>query len=146
MLYVIDPDDRLVAFDSAFRAFAVASGVPALPEEWLGRSLWEAGASPEIDMVFRSLVARARQGLPVSVPTRCDSLRVERFVQMEITAAADGRVAFSSKLTRMRAKEGTTPATPLRACAWCFREACPQLDEADSCSLPSPFEITSSPV
>jgi hypothetical protein len=127
MVYVIDGDDRLEGFDAAFRYFALANGAPDLAEQWVGRSLWQASASSEINMVFRSLVGRARQGRPVSVPTRCDTPHLERFIQMDIAASAGGRVAFRSSVTRARFKrtEAGEPAGPahdsLRMCAWCFR-------------------------
>ena len=188
MIYLIDGDDRLESFDHAFRYFAVANGAPDLPEQWVGRSLWASTASSEINMVFRSLVGRARQGRPVSVPSRCDTPHLERFIQMDIAASGGGRVAIRSSVTRARFKPAVAedpPAVlaarePLRMCAWCFRiedggwhgaervvadrglllgtalpdvthGICPdclgpQLEEADSSSLPSPLLRTSSPL
>jgi hypothetical protein len=181
MLYAIDDDDRLVEFDSAFRSFAIAGGAPQLPEQWLGRSLWEATASSEINMVFRSLVGRARLGQAVSVPTRCDAPPLERHVKIDIALRDDGLLTFTSRVTRARFTLGAAAQHPprqvhdrLRMCAWCFRieehdgwygaehvvaehgllmggpipdvthGICPdclgpQLDEADSWSLPSPL-------
>ena len=36
MVHRIDANDRLIAFDAAFRYFAIANGAPGLCEEWLG--------------------------------------------------------------------------------------------------------------
>jgi hypothetical protein len=157
IVYAIDSHDRLTAFDPAFRSFAAASGAAGLPDEWLGRSLWESTASSEINMVIRSLVGRARQGQLVSVPTRCDSPHVERFVQMEIAARPDGEVRFTLTVTRARFT-GELADARLHVCRWCFRAVpgvthgtcpdclVPQLDEADSSILPSPFVRISSPL
>ena len=154
---MIDSHDRLAAFDPAFRAFAGASRAAGLPDEWLGRSLWESTARAEINLVFRSLVARARQGQPVNVPTRCDAPHLERFVLMQIAADAGGEVTFTSTVTRARFT-GELADARLHVCRWCFRAvravthgicpdcAAPQPDEADSSILPSPLFRTSSPL
>jgi hypothetical protein len=153
MVYVIDSHDRLTAFDPAFRAFAAANGAPGLPDEWLGRTIWKAGASTEINMVIGSLVCRARRGQAVSVRTRCDSPLLERFVQMELAAGPDGAVTFTSTAIRARLKQ-PGPGQVLRMCPGCFRvgddshccgQTALQLEEADSSTLPSPFVSTSSP-
>ena len=153
IVYVIDSRDRLTAFDPAFRAFAEASGAPGLPEQWLRRSLWESTGSSEINMVIRSLVGRARQGQAVTVPTRCDSPHLERFVALEIAAAGDGAVTFTATVTRARLTHAA-PDHLTHMCAACFRvvdgPCCAgttlQLEEADSSSLPSPLFRTSSPL
>jgi hypothetical protein len=126
VLYRIDNDDRLAGYDPAFRHFATANGAPDLPEQWLGRSLWDATGSSEINMVFRSLIGRARQGCQVRVPSRCDTPSLTRFIEIEIVADAQGHVAFTSRLTRARFKrelaaEASTAHEPLRMCASCFR-------------------------
>jgi hypothetical protein len=131
MVHRIDVHDRLIAFDDAFRNFAVANGAPTLPDEWLGRSIWETSESSQVNMVFRALVERARAGQAVRVPARCDSPSLLRFVQFSLTAGPDGEVTFSSELTGARfpnSRKQTNrfitvlnPDQVLRVCAWCFR-------------------------
>jgi hypothetical protein len=131
MVHRIDAHDRLIGFDSAFRAFAAANGAPDLPEQWLGRSLWDVTSSSQINMVFRSLVERARRGVPVKVPGRCDSPSLLGFVEMALTGRPDGEVEISSMLigarfanALKRTNRFNTVANPedvLRVCAWCFR-------------------------
>jgi hypothetical protein len=131
MVYRIDAHDRLIAFDEPFRNYAVANGAPDLPEQWIGRSLWEASGSSQINMVFRSLVERARGGAAVSVPTRADTPSLLQFVEMSLTAGPDGEVAFSATLTGARFPDAAkrtnrfntvvNPDDVVRLCAWCFR-------------------------
>ena len=131
MVHRIDADDRLIAFDAASRAFAAANGAADLPEQWLGRPLWEATASSQVNMVFRSLVERARRGTPVTVPARCDSPSLLAFVEISVTGGPDGEVTFDSRLTGARfadAEKRTNrfitvidASDVLRICAWCFR-------------------------
>ena len=131
MVYRIDAHDRLIGYDGAFQAFAVSNGVPDLPEQWLDRALWETSASSQVNMVFRALVERARGGAAVVVPTRCDSPSLLRFAEVSLTAAPDGEVTFTTKLTGARFAEARKqtnrfitvldPDDVLRVCAWCFR-------------------------
>jgi hypothetical protein len=131
MVHRIDAHDRLIGFDDAFRAFAEANGAPELPEQWLGRSLWEASASSQVNMVFRALVERARAGTAVKAPARCDSPSLLGFVEIALTAGPDGEVTFTSHLTGARfanSRKATNrfitvvnPDEVLRMCAWCFR-------------------------
>jgi hypothetical protein len=127
MVYRIDKHDRLIGFDFAFRAFAIATGAPELPEQWVGRPIWQSSERSELNMVFRALVARARGGQHVVVPTRCDTPHLMRRIEMTIDAAGDGEVTFTSRVTSARFKsEPTLPAAPppqelLRMCAWCFQ-------------------------
>jgi hypothetical protein len=131
MVHRIDAHDRLIDFDAASHAFAAANGVPDLPEQWLGRSLWETSESSQVNMVFRALVERARGGIPVRVPARCDSPSLLGFVEIALTADPDGVVTFTSQLTGARfanSRKATNrfitvlnPDEVLRMCAWCFR-------------------------
>ena len=131
MVYRIDAHDRLAGYDAAFAAFAASTGVPDLPEQWIGRSIWECSSSSQMNMVYRALVERARAGTAVKVPLRSDSPSLLRFVELTLSAQSDGEVTFRSTLTGARfadAREQTNrfitvadPDEALRVCAWCFR-------------------------
>ena len=121
MVHRIDADDRLIGFDDAFRRFAEANGEPGLCDEWLGRSLWEAIASAEINTVFRSLVERARRGRTITVPSRCDAPGLARCVDITLVPGPRGEVAFLSRVTAARFDAPVTSDELLRMCAWCLR-------------------------
>jgi hypothetical protein len=129
MIHCIDRHDRLFAFDVAFRRAAVANGVPDLPSQALGRSLWSQFDSTALVDIYRALVARARTGKVVTVETRCDSAHLVRYVEIRIGSLSGGGVGFRSRLVaaRLRLGDGERPAGEpdpadlLRLCAWCFR-------------------------
>jgi hypothetical protein len=123
VVYRIDSHDRLVYADGAFHRFADAVGVPELPAEWIGQSLWTCFADDELLAVFMALVARARGGRTVAFTTRCDSPSLQRSVDMEISPWDDGGVEFRCTLGTA-ALHGEDPAERgdlLRLCAWCYR-------------------------
>lgn len=123
MIYRIDSNDDLVYADGAFHRFADAAGVPNLPLEWLGKSLWACIADDELRAVFMALVARARTGRTVAFNTRCDSPSLHRHVAMEIGPAPDGGVEFRCRLgsAELAAPDRPTTRELLRLCAWCYR-------------------------
>jgi hypothetical protein len=123
VVYRIDSNDVLVHVDGAFRRFAAAAGVPDLPDDALGRSLWNFIEDDELRAVYAALVARARDGHPVHVETRCDSPSIASNVEMDITLRADGDVEIACRAGSARL---ITPALAsgselLRICAWCYR-------------------------
>ena len=123
MIYRIDSDDRLVYADGAFHPFADAAGVPDLPEQWYGRSLWQCIGDDELRALFVALVARARGGRTVQVNTRCDSPSPARSVAIEIAPAEDGDVEFRCHLgdAQLISPALSTGEELLRLCAWCYR-------------------------
>ena len=122
MIYRIDRNDRLVYADGAFHRFAQAAGVPHLPLEWLGRSLWASIADDDLRAVFMALVARARTGRSVRLKTRCDSPSIRRAMAMELAPVADGGVEFRCEFGEAEIVT-TAPRTAglLLLCAWCSR-------------------------
>lgn len=126
MIYRIDSEDRLTYADGAFNRFADATGVPDLPAEWLGKSLWACIGDDELRAVFVALVARARSGRTVTFSTRCDSPSLQRMVEMEIAPCGDGGVEFRCTLgeAAQTTPLGSSCCDLLRVCAWCYRARC----------------------
>jgi hypothetical protein len=123
VIYRIDANDHLVFADGAFYRFADAAGVPNLPAEWLGKSIWACIADDELRSVFVALVARARAGHTMEFMTRCDSPSLKRSVSMEIAPWTDGGVEFRCRLgsASLRHPETSRCCDLLRVCAWCYR-------------------------
>ena len=122
MIYRIDSNDRLVYADGALQPFADAAGVPDLPDQWFGRSLWQCIADDELRALFVALVARVRRGHTVDVRTRCASPSLVRSVAMEIAPVADGGVEFRCRLGHALLITAPPPSPELlRLCAWCYR-------------------------
>jgi hypothetical protein len=126
MVYRIDDNDTIVHVDGAFRRFATAVGVPELPDNALGRSLWSCIADDELRAVYTALVRRARAGHVVRVQTRCDSPSLMRMVQMDISPCPDGQVEIACRADGARLASPALPSGSelLRLCAWCYRVDC----------------------
>lgn len=126
MVYRIDDNDTIVHVDGAFRRFATAVGVPELPDNALGRSLWSCIADDELRAVYTALVRRARAGHVVRVQTRCDSPSLMRMVQMDISPCPGGQVEIACRADGARLASPALPSGSelLRLCAWCYRVDC----------------------
>lgn len=143
--YVIDPADRVVSFDAAWVAFAEANSAPRLPLRALGQSLWTFIADPSVRELSRTLLAGVRAtGRRMTIPFRCDSPVVERFMTLTIGPGNGprGTLAFCASLLREKAHgpraaalhasvvagagaasgaEVDVLAPPLVMCSWCKR-------------------------
>ena len=129
MVYRIDSNDTIVHVDGAFRRFAAAVGLPELPDDVLGRSLWSCIADDELRAVYTALVRRARAGHLVRVQTRCDSPSLMRSVDMDISPLPGGEIEIACTAGAARLASPALPSVNelLRLCAWCYR-----VDRGDS--------------
>jgi hypothetical protein len=124
MVYRIDANDVIVRVDGAFRRFARAVGLPELPDDALGQSLWNFIADDELRAVYAALVGRARAGgRTVQVQTRCDSPSLMRTVEMDISPRPGGEVEIACRAGTARLIGPGPPSRSelLRLCAWCYR-------------------------
>jgi hypothetical protein len=123
VVYRIDSNDTIVHVDGAFRRFAEAVGVPDLPDDVLGRSLWGCIADDELRAVYTALVRRARAGHIVRFQTRCDSPSLWRRVDVEISPLPDGgvEIACTAGAARLASPAVASGSDLLRVCAWCYR-------------------------
>lgn len=125
--YRVDADDRLVEAGGGWDAFAAENGGTALTPAPLGASLWSFVDGIETQLLWQGLLARARAGEHIAVPYRCDAPGARRFLVMELQAAGDGSVRFTSELVleEERAEQPWLGASPLRSgdlvvsCSWC---------------------------
>jgi hypothetical protein len=129
-LHRITPDDRIEFVNDAWIRFAEANGGPALVQEVLGTSLWQHISGPAVVHLSRHLVATVRQThTEVSLPFRCDSPLLRRFLRMRIVPLAQGRIEFCTWVEReepfpnpLRLLDPCAPRNPaelVRMCAWC---------------------------
>jgi hypothetical protein len=123
VVYRIDSNDRIVHVDGAFRRFAEAVGVPHLPDDALGLSLWSFIDDDELRAVYTALVRRARAGHVVRVQTRCDSPSLMRRVDMDISPLPGDEVEIACTAGSARLASPALPSGSelLRLCAWCYR-------------------------
>jgi hypothetical protein len=87
--YWLDSLDRIAAVDGEWRAFAVENGAEELTEESVvGRSVFSFIADESVRHLWALLLRRARQGVVVQVPIRCDS--PDDFRALELVVTMDG--------------------------------------------------------
>jgi hypothetical protein len=79
-------------------------------------------------VLWRDLLARARTGVVLTLPYRCDSPGIRRYLQLTITPQPDGQLAFESVLqaAEVRPPESlleapTVEGAPILMCGWCRR-------------------------
>ena len=84
-VYRINPDDVIEFVNDAWVRFAVENGTPTLAHEVIGSSLWNYISGPQVVHLSKELLARVRESrCDATIPFRCDSPRVRRFMRMKI--------------------------------------------------------------
>jgi len=128
-IHRIDADDHITFLDDGFRRQAKDAGVPDLPAEIMGKNLFLYLAGQLTHLWYHLLLERARQGVEISFPFRCDSPALRRELQMVMRPIEYNGVEFESRPI----VEAPRPFTPLldptiarglqtvTMCAWCKR-------------------------
>ncbi len=130
MRYWVDSLDRIAAVDADWRAFAVENGAEELTEESVvGRSIFSFIAGESVRHLWALLLRRARQGVVVQVPIRCDS--PDDFRALELVVTMDGPellLVTTSMLfvvprpsVRLLRKTAPRSGSSVRTCSWCKR-------------------------
>lgn len=132
VVYEIDAQDRLVAVNDQWTAFAVANDAPELsPPGILGVRLWDAVTDRTMRELYRGVLKRVRAGVDVHYQFRCDGPTMTREMVMQVGLLPDGRVRFTSHMEAATER----PAQPvldrrtlrsdelIRVCGWCQRVA-----------------------
>jgi hypothetical protein len=130
--YAIDDQDRLIRLDEGYYRFAEENGWDGAGAS-LGRLLWDFVAGNDVRKLQRLLLRRVRDELrDVELPFRCDSPKLRREMDVQITADRSGRVVLF--VARLRSEEPRPEPQPLfdpsvprddddflPMCAWCDR-------------------------
>ena len=129
--YECDSEFRVVSVDPAWSEFAVANGAPELVSPGpLGRSLWSYIADPTTAYVFRQLFDKVMAtGRSASVPIRCDSPTMRRYLNLTIDRRTGGGVRMTSTVVRLEPRPSVALLEPdrprdagmLKMCSWCKR-------------------------
>jgi hypothetical protein len=129
-IHRIAPDDRIEFVNEAWVQFAVDNASPTLAQRVLGTSLWNYLVGEQVVYLWKELLYRVRVGpSEATIPFRCDSPRVRRFMRMRVVPLATGAVEFGSWIEReepfgepIPLLDPAVPLDPdafLRMCAWC---------------------------
>lgn len=134
--YHSDAENRIVFVNKAWDTFAVENGASELLSTRItGKNLFEFVTGMELQHLQELLLIRARKSLqPLSVPFRGDAPDERRFMEMTITAKADGAVEFVTRLTRQEKRASVDVMRPaserssiyLMLCSWCNRGCLPE--------------------
>ncbi len=126
--YRIDAGDRILGVGGGWAAFARANGVNPDPSAVIGRSLWDFIVDEGTREVYRLIVAEVRaRRMPIHIPFRCDSDRVERHMTMTIAPGEDGAIDFICRLrqshrrTLPKAANSSARPTTVVECESCNR-------------------------
>lgn len=129
-IHTIDPGENISGVNDEWVEFARENGAPELAREAVvGRAIWEFVAGRETRHISRLLLYKARSGKSVTVPYRCDSPGLRRFMEMEIVPLEGGSVDFRSRVLRVEPREPVPLLDPesargddfLTICSWCRR-------------------------
>lgn len=129
--YRIDSRDRITSVSPRWLDFATENGAPDLtPEAVIGRPLWDFVSGVEVRQVYHMLFATVRNGRRLaSIPFRCDSPGVRRFMEMDLSVLSDHEIRIQARLIRSEARRmvsfpvsaATGSGGWLRSCSWCRR-------------------------
>ena len=129
----IDGDDRVIAVNEAWRAFARENDAPDLADFVLGRRLWDFVRGLPVVGVWRTVIDHCRETMRVAtIPYRCDAPGMRRLHSMRITATADRGVEFASHIVwreprdevRLPLEAGANGGL-VKMCAWCKKVRLP---------------------
>ncbi len=129
-LYRIDREDRITHVNSAWLSFAEENWNIDLGRGVLQRPIWDFIADTETRHIFRAMLAKVRESRrTISVPFRCDSPHIRRFMEMEIVPLPDNNVQFNCSLLRTERRPYMGLLDPasdrsdeyLTMCSWCKR-------------------------
>lgn len=156
-IHTVDADGKITAVNDEWEEFARENGAPELASAAVvGRDIWGFMEGMETRHISRLLLDKARRsGKGLTIPYRCDSPGLRRFMEMEIAPAGNGIVEFRSRVLRIEKRVPVLLLDPragrgdefLTICSWCRRarvdsawveldEAVKKLDLFSSASLP----------
>lgn len=129
-VYRITPDDVIEFVNDAWVRFAVENGGSALCQGVIGTSLWNYISGRQVVHLSRELLTRVRDSrCEATIPFRCDSPLIRRFMWMKISPVSNGKLEFCTWTEREEPYSEPiqilNPAVSkgreqfLRMCAWC---------------------------
>ncbi|MGZ8378569.1 MAG: hypothetical protein ACXWZS_04095 [Gemmatirosa sp.] len=127
--YALDADDRLLAVNAAWQAFAVENGgAPA--SAVIGTPLWQHVSDDAVRHLYARLFHRVRATQrPFRVPFRCDAPDAVREMTLDILPRPGGGLVLRSRIVReverapllLLARHLPRSDDFLRMCGWCMR-------------------------
>lgn len=128
-VYRIDEADKITHVDADWVAFARENGVPQLTASAVvGRPLMDFIADRETRHLYELLLQRVRRTQrTVSIPFRCDSPELRRFMELRMRPLDGGDVEIAGVLLREESRPRVAllvdsvrrPENAVTICGWC---------------------------
>lgn len=130
--YVIDSDNKIVSVNTDWLSFARENRAPnlAVSEDVIGRSLFDFVSDKETRHLYQMIIERVRNnGETVTIPFRCDSPSLRRFMELEISQQTNSWVQFVGRIIREESRTSVSLFDPefprssefVVVCSWCKR-------------------------
>lgn len=129
--YTLDAADRITYVSPDWLAFAADNEAQHLKEpDVLGSLIWDHVSDAECRQIYQALFAKVREsGKPLTVPFRCDSPTLKRFMQLTIAAVAAKALDLRGELIREEPRPYQALLDPtvgrsdkwITVCSWCKR-------------------------
>lgn len=129
IIYRVDEKDRITFMNSAWFVFAERNGMQLRStSQLLGTRLWKHVSDQTVRHFYAVFMAKVRKtGKPVTIPFRCDSPELARYMEMTISRHNKTELEFRTTLLRETARAtGELPAAKptkvaplIMMCIWC---------------------------
>jgi len=129
IIYRVDEKDRITFMNSNWFMFAENNGMHLRPSTQLLRTrLWQHVSDPTVRHFYAVFMAKVRKtGKPITIPFRCDSPDLMRFMALTISRHKKTELKFRTMLLREEAQapaelpagERTKIAPLIMMCVWC---------------------------
>lgn len=130
-IHRVDSEGVITFVNDEWVEFAIENGAPGLlGASVVGRSLWDFIADRETRHLSRLIIDKVRSsGAAITLPYRCDSPALRRYMEMEIVPLDKGAVEFRNSIIRTEAREpvalidmeAARSESFLTICSWCRR-------------------------
>lgn len=126
--YSIDKNNIIRSIDTHFIAFANANGWDSAESDVIDRHLGEFISGNEIKLLTEKLIEKVRiTKRPISIPYRCDSPDVRRYLEMRLQLYPDNQILFANRILRVIPQDlpsysfsrSTDCKDSISVCSWC---------------------------
>jgi hypothetical protein len=137
--YTVDSADVITSVSNSWLDFAVSNGALDMRRDnVLGTKLWDWIADAETRLLYGHVFEKVRRiGCDITVPFRCDSPVLRRFMKLQVKPADDRGLTLLTEIIREESRPpqallNQSPETSeefVRMCGWCKLVHCPESDE-----------------
>lgn len=130
-IHTVDSSGTIIAVNDEWLSFARENDAPELGRgAVVGRPIWDFISDKETRHISRLILEKAQKsGRKLSIPYRCDSPGMRRFLEMEIAPLENGNIEFRSRHLKSEKRDANIlldrraerTGEFLAICSWCRR-------------------------